>query len=134
VFRLIGGFADLMGTEFRGQAAALAWAKEWTETLDARAEIETIRQVNNQVMTILHIAATGSTSGVGTNLRVGQVYSFRDGRISALDGTTGRMTPSKPSGWSGRRCPRTLTSCARSAHLGSAATSARPSGRTESPG
>jgi ketosteroid isomerase-like protein len=85
VYRLIGGFADLMGTEFRGQDAALAWVKEWTETIDARAEIETIREVNEQVLTILHIAATGAASGVGTTLRVGQFYSFRDGRISALD-------------------------------------------------
>jgi ketosteroid isomerase-like protein len=83
-YRLIGGFADLMGTEFRGRAA-VAWLKEWTETIDARAEIEMIRQVDQQVLTIVQIAATGAASGVGTTLRVGQVYSFRDGHISALD-------------------------------------------------
>ena len=85
VYRLIGGFADLMGTEFRGVDAALAWVREWTATIDARAEIETIREVNEQVLTILHITATGAASGVGTTLRAGQVYSFRGGRISALD-------------------------------------------------
>ena len=84
VYRLIGGFADLMGTEFRGHAA-VAWLKEWIETIDARAEIETIREVDQQVLTILQIAATGAASGVGTTLRAGQVYSFRDGHISALD-------------------------------------------------
>jgi ketosteroid isomerase-like protein len=85
VFRLIGGFADLMGTEFRGQDAALGWMKEWTETIDARAEIETIREINERVLTILNIEATGAASGVSTTLRIGQVYSFRDGRISAQD-------------------------------------------------
>jgi ketosteroid isomerase-like protein len=82
VYRLIG--ADLTGTEFRGRAA-VAWVKEWIETIDARAEIETIREVDQQVLTILQIAATGAASGVGTTLRAGQVYSFRDGHISALD-------------------------------------------------
>ena len=66
VYRLIGGFADLMGTEFRGLDAALAWMKEWIEAIDARAEIETIRQVNDQVLTIMNIAATGAASAHNT--------------------------------------------------------------------
>jgi hypothetical protein len=37
-------------------------------------------------LAIVNIAATGAASGVDTTLRTGQVYSFRDGRISALDG------------------------------------------------
>jgi ketosteroid isomerase-like protein len=85
VLCLIGGFADLMGTEFRGRNAVLDWQREWIETIDPRAEIETIRQVNDQVLAIMNIAATGAASGVETTLRFGQVYSFRDGRISALD-------------------------------------------------
>jgi ketosteroid isomerase-like protein len=85
VFRLIGGFADLMGTEFRGQDAALGWMKEWTETLGGKEEIETIREVNERVLAIVKMEATGAASGVDTTMRIGQVYSFRDGRISALD-------------------------------------------------
>jgi ketosteroid isomerase-like protein len=85
VYRLIGGFADMMGTEFRGQDAALRWVREWMESFESRAEIETIREVNDQVLAILNIEATGATSGAGTSLRIGQVYSFRDGRISEQD-------------------------------------------------
>ena len=84
VYRLIGGFADLTGTEFRGRAA-VAWVKEWTETLGGQEEIETIREVNERVLAIVNMEATGAASGVGTTLRAGQVYSFRDGHISALD-------------------------------------------------
>jgi ketosteroid isomerase-like protein len=85
VYRLIGGFADMMGTEFQGQDAALDWVREWMEAFDSRAEIETIRAVNNQVIAILKIEARGAASGADTSLRIGQVYSFRDGRISEQD-------------------------------------------------
>ena len=85
VYRLIGGFADMMGTEFRGQEAALGWVREWMDAFESRTEIEAIREVNDQVLAILNIEATGSASGAGTNLRIGQVYSFRDGRISEQD-------------------------------------------------
>jgi ketosteroid isomerase-like protein len=84
VLCLIGGFADLVGTEFRGRDPALDFMTEWIETIDARGEIETIRQVNDQLFAIVNHAATGAASGVDTTLRVGHVYSFRDGRISAL--------------------------------------------------
>ena|SRR5438309_8462849 len=85
LYRLIGGFADMMGTEFQGQEAALEWVREWMEAFESRGEIETNREVNDQVLASLNIEAKGAASGARTRLRFGQVYSFRDGRISALD-------------------------------------------------
>jgi ketosteroid isomerase-like protein len=83
--RLIGGFADLMGTDFRGQDAVLAWMADWVETIGGRAEIETIRNVDDRVLAIATVMTAGALSGTPAALRYGQVYSFRDGRISEFD-------------------------------------------------
>jgi ketosteroid isomerase-like protein len=68
--------------------------------------IETIRQVNDQVLAIVNLAATGAASGVDTTLRTGQVYSFRDGRISALDGYYTVDDALRAVGLRSRRCRR----------------------------
>jgi ketosteroid isomerase-like protein len=85
VYRLIDNNADGTGAEFRGQDAVLRWWRMWTETLAARVEIQTIQEVNDQVVAILKVALTGGASGKETALRFGQVSSFRDGRISGQD-------------------------------------------------
>jgi ketosteroid isomerase-like protein len=85
VYRLIGGLADMMGTEFRGRDALLGWFREWNETMDARVDIDTIREVNDQVLAIMNLNAAGAASGAATTRLFGQVFSFRDGRISAQD-------------------------------------------------
>jgi ketosteroid isomerase-like protein len=85
VLLLIGGFADLTGAEFRNRAAAMDWMRDWIETIDPRGQIEAVREVNDRVLAIVNFAATGAASGADTSLRSAQVYSFRDGRISAQD-------------------------------------------------
>jgi ketosteroid isomerase-like protein len=85
VFTLIGGFGDLTGAQFRNQDAALDWMRDWIETIGPRAQIESVRQVNDQVLAILNFTATGAVSGADTAIRSGNVYSFRDGRINAHD-------------------------------------------------
>ena len=86
VMRLIGGFADLMGTEFRGRDAVLSFWREMMDTLGARGEIETIRPVHDQVVVVVNGVGVGAASGAPATMRFGQVCSFRDGRISAVDG------------------------------------------------
>jgi ketosteroid isomerase-like protein len=87
VFRLIGGLADMMGTEFRGLDAALGVWREVNETIDPRLQIEMIREVNDQVLAIMNGETTGAASGVATTRQfgLGQVFTFRDGRISTQD-------------------------------------------------
>lgn len=85
VLSLIGGFADLTGAQFRNRDAVLDWLTDWVETLDPQAQIESARQVDDKVLAILNIAATGAASGADTALRTGNVYSVRDGQISAHD-------------------------------------------------
>jgi ketosteroid isomerase-like protein len=83
--RLHGGFADLMGTEFRGHEEIRRWATDWVGNLGVRAEIEAIHDVGERVVVIARVTGTGGTSGAPVTLRGGQVYSFRDGLISAVD-------------------------------------------------
>jgi ketosteroid isomerase-like protein len=85
VMRLIGGFADLMGTEFRGQDAVLTWMRDWVDTIGGRAEIDTIREVDDHVLVIATVVTAGTLSGTPATLRYGQVYAFRGGRISGFD-------------------------------------------------
>jgi ketosteroid isomerase-like protein len=56
------------------------------DTLGARGEIETIREVHDQVVVVVNGVGVGAASGAPATMRFGQVCSFRDGRISAVDG------------------------------------------------
>jgi ketosteroid isomerase-like protein len=86
VMRLIGGgFADLQGAEFRGRDAYLSWMRDMISTIDGRAEIETIRQVGDQVVVLSAATGSGATSGIPLTNRFGAIYSFRGGRISVID-------------------------------------------------
>jgi ketosteroid isomerase-like protein len=86
VYRLIGGFADLVGQEFVGQEAAIGWMMDMLETSGARTEIEEIHDVGDRVLAILRVEAVGAASGAETSVLSGFVYSFTDGRISLVEG------------------------------------------------
>jgi ketosteroid isomerase-like protein len=85
VWRLIGGFADVMGSEFRGHEGLRRWITDWIENLGVRSEIEAVFDVDDRVAVITRSVAAGGTSGTPATLRSGQVYFFRDGQISAVD-------------------------------------------------
>ena len=84
-WRLIGGFADLMGTDFRGRDGVRRWYVEWIENLGGRGEVETVLEARNRVVVVATVRTVGTASGVPAELRFGQVFSFRDGLISAVD-------------------------------------------------
>jgi ketosteroid isomerase-like protein len=81
VWRLIGGFADVMGSEFRGHEGLRQWVTDWVDNLGVRSEID----VDDRVAVITRSVAAGGTSGTPATLRSGQVYFFRDGQIRAVD-------------------------------------------------
>jgi ketosteroid isomerase-like protein len=85
-WRLIGGFADLMGTEFKGHEGLRRFFNEWAENLGGRIEAESILEGDGRVVSILRVIAAGSASGAPVTIRIGQVISFRDGLISSVDG------------------------------------------------
>jgi ketosteroid isomerase-like protein len=82
--RLVGGFADLMGSEFKGQEGVRRWFNDWVGSLDVRAEIESIVDADDRVVVIARVVGSGDASGAPVALRGGQIYSFRDGRISVV--------------------------------------------------
>ena len=84
-WRLIGGFEDLMGAGGTGHDAVLEVATEWSD-LGVRSEVESMRALGDQVLVIGHFVGTGDASGVTyRGPRGAQLYTFRDGRISAVD-------------------------------------------------
>jgi ketosteroid isomerase-like protein len=85
VWRMVGGFADVMGTEFKGHEGVRRWLTDWIENLGVKSEIEAVFDIDDQVAVIARSVATGGTSGAPGTLRSGQVFFFRDGKISAVD-------------------------------------------------
>jgi ketosteroid isomerase-like protein len=82
--RLIGGFADLMGAEFTGHEGVRRWFGEWVGALRVEAEIEAIHDAGDRVVVIAHVTGAGAATGAPVELRGGQVYSFRGGKISEV--------------------------------------------------
>ena len=85
VMRLHGGFAELMGAEFEGHDGIRRWMNDWVGNLGIRAEIEAIHEAGDRVVVIARAAGAGDASGAPVELRGGQVYSFRDHQICAVD-------------------------------------------------
>ncbi|HEY7151785.1 MAG TPA: nuclear transport factor 2 family protein [Solirubrobacterales bacterium] len=83
--RLVGGFADLMGTEFRGHEGVRRWFNEWVENVDVRVEIEEIHDAGERVVLVARAVGAGETSGAPVALRGGQIYSFRHGLVIGVD-------------------------------------------------
>jgi ketosteroid isomerase-like protein len=83
--RLVGGFADLMGAEFRGHEGVRRWFGEWVGSVDVRAEIEEIHDAGDRVVVVARAVGSGEASGAPVTLRGGQIYTFRDGIVIAVD-------------------------------------------------
>jgi len=84
-WRLIGGFVDLMGSELSGRDAVRGFFSDWIENLGGRAESETVLEAGDRVVQVLRLTSTGGASGAPATQRMGQVFSFRDGRACAVD-------------------------------------------------
>jgi ketosteroid isomerase-like protein len=84
-WRLIGGFADLMGSEFSGPEEVRSFMLELGENLGWGTTAESIHEAGERVVVIVRTAGVGGASGASASWRWGQVYAFRDGRVSAVD-------------------------------------------------
>jgi ketosteroid isomerase-like protein len=85
-WRLIGGFADLVGAEFRGHAGVRRFFDDLMENLGRnRSEMEAILEADDRVVVIVRTRGAGAASGAPATMRWGQVYTFREGQISAVD-------------------------------------------------
>ncbi len=84
-WRLIGGFADLMGEEFKGQAALRRFFVDWVANLGGSGEVETVLEAGEKVVAVVRTMGAGGSSGAPAEMRWGQVYTFRDGLIASVD-------------------------------------------------
>jgi ketosteroid isomerase-like protein len=82
VVQLIGGMETMAGSEFRGREASLGYVHDLVETVGMTLEIEEIREVGDQVLMITTVGASGAASHAGATVRIANVYTFRDGKIS----------------------------------------------------
>jgi ketosteroid isomerase-like protein len=82
---LVGGFADLMGTEFKGHEGVRRWCDEWVENVDVRVEIEEIHDAGDRVVLVARAVGAGEASGAPVALRGGQIYTFREGLVISVD-------------------------------------------------
>ena len=105
-WRLIGGFADLIGTEFRGHEGLRRLFNEWVDNLGLQSEMEAVLDADDRVAVTLRVTGAGGASGVPTTIRSGNVYFSATGRSARSTATTRQARPSKPWGWRSRRCRR----------------------------
>jgi len=84
-YRLIGGFSGLSGQMLKGREAVLEFAWELIETLEARFEVERLAEVDDRVVLIASTAGAGGESGAPVTQRWGQIDTFREGKITAVD-------------------------------------------------
>ncbi len=82
---LIGGFADLIGTEFKGREAVFRFWREFIGNVGGQFELETAHDAGDRVVTVATIRGAGETSGAPVKIRFGQVWSFRDAKVSRMD-------------------------------------------------
>jgi ketosteroid isomerase-like protein len=84
-FRLIGGFSGMAGETLKGRGAVLRFAQEMVNSLQARFEVERLFETDGRVVLIASTLGAGDASGVPVEWRLGQIYTFRDGKISEVD-------------------------------------------------
>ena len=84
-YRLIGGFSGMAGQSIKGREAILRFAFELIENLGARFEVERLFEANDRVVLIASTVGAGEASGAPVTWRWGQVYTFRDGTVAAVE-------------------------------------------------
>jgi ketosteroid isomerase-like protein len=82
---LIGGFADVIGREFKGRDAVIRFWRDFVEAVGGELELETVHDAGDRVVTIATIRGAGEASGIPVENRFGQVWSLRDAKVSRMD-------------------------------------------------
>jgi ketosteroid isomerase-like protein len=74
----IGGFAEVMGTEWKGRDGLLRFWRDWLGTIGGHLALESTLDAGDRVVVIGTMEAVGEASGVPSSIRFGQVWSFHD--------------------------------------------------------
>ncbi len=83
-WRLHGGLDELVGAEVKGRDALRGFLSDWIENLGGSVEPERLLEADGRVVAMVRMASSGDVSGAPTTQRIGQVYSFRGGRIQTV--------------------------------------------------
>jgi ketosteroid isomerase-like protein len=85
-WHFIGGFADVMGTEWKGRDGVLRFWRDWLGTIGGQVTLETTLDAGDRVVVIATVETAGAASGAPSTIRFGQVWSLHDGKIVRVDG------------------------------------------------
>jgi ketosteroid isomerase-like protein len=81
----IGGFAYLVGADLRGRDAVFQFWRDFIRTVGGEFELEAAHDAGGRVVTIATVRGVGGTSGAPGEIRFGQVWSLREGKVSRMD-------------------------------------------------
>jgi ketosteroid isomerase-like protein len=74
------------GGEYRGHAGVARWLEDWgTAWADYSIELEELIDVDERVVAVLNMNATGLGSGVTLERQDGMVCELRDGKIARIE-------------------------------------------------
>ncbi len=95
------GPADMQG-EFRGIDEARAYYARWAAAWDEWDwEIEEVRAEGDVVVTRTWLTGRGRGSGLELDMRIGQIWTFRDGKVVRYESLPGREEALAAAGLSG---------------------------------
>jgi ketosteroid isomerase-like protein len=77
--------------EYHGHDGWRQWIEDWSSAWDEwNVEIEGILDAGEAVLVLIHHTARGHSSGLDLDSHDGILYTFRAGKVAALDYYTGR--------------------------------------------
>jgi ketosteroid isomerase-like protein len=85
-FHLIGGFADMVGEEFKGREGLFRFWRDLAGTVGGKAEVERTAEMDEgRLLVIGTLKGFGMESGAPSSFRFGQVWTFSDGKVIRVD-------------------------------------------------
>ena len=83
---LIGGFADMIGERFEGRDGVLRFWREMAQTIGGHIDFDDSRDLDGSKL-LVRFTWTGSgfESGAPAEMKTGQIWTFRDGKVIHVD-------------------------------------------------
>jgi ketosteroid isomerase-like protein len=82
----VGGFADVMGEEWKGRESLLRFWRDWLGTIGGYLALESALDIGDRVVVIGTMEAVGEASRAPSAIRFGQVWRFHGGKVVRIDG------------------------------------------------
>jgi ketosteroid isomerase-like protein len=82
---IVGGLSGLVGETFAGHSGVTRFWRDIVGTLGLQIEVEAVHDVDERVAVVLAQEGRGEESGAPITLRIGQVWTFREGKVIRVD-------------------------------------------------